>query len=100
MEYTESVKANFCAKPERQWAFNRGFYESNSHGEQSFDVRLIKKRLLEIERPYLQEGNGVETIRKLRMTIPNQKFTIFAIGTDGSSWTQTSVSKLIFPGAP
>lgn len=46
----EALRLNFAGRQERLWARNRGFYDQ-AH---KFDVKLIKRRLMEIEKGHMQ----------------------------------------------
>jgi hypothetical protein len=62
-------------------------------------VRIIKKELYKIERPYVNGGgNGTafKSIANLRMRIPNSKFTVYCIGSD-ETWAQTDFRTLLHP---
>ena len=42
---TETLRLGFASKKERLWAKNRSFYSQTG----GFDVKLIKRKLIEIE---------------------------------------------------
>lgn len=56
-------------------------------------MKQIKARLMQIES---EHQTSFESISNLKMTIPNPRYTILALGSD-ANWTSTTLSTLIFP---
>lgn len=86
---------SFKTKLEQDWIKNRNFYYNPS----GLDIREIKSELLKTEQQLQYQENS---IGKVKMQIPNRKFTVAIIGNESSGKTtlaHTLMSVKIMNGA-